>query len=90
MDKMTKEEVKKKVIQAIADCLNIDPGNIKNRDDLTCDFCADDLDYKNIGMTLSERFDIEIADHEIDDASLVRDVIALAEEKLDAKGLLIS
>jgi len=75
----TPEKVKK----IIAEALSIDT-EINDADTLE-DLGADSLDGIEIVMDLEERFDIEISDEDVTDATTVHDFIVVVENALAEK-----
>jgi len=75
----TTEQVKKVIAEALSIDIEI------NDSDTLDDLGADSLDGIEIVMDLEERFDVEITDEDVTDATTVHDFIVVVENALEAK-----
>jgi acyl carrier protein len=72
-------EKQEKVIQIIADFLNLDAGEITLESNLKEDLKADSLDFTEIVMELEEEFDFEADEAKLIDMKTIGDVVAYVE-----------
>lgn len=72
-------EKQEKVIQIIADFLNLDAGDITLESNLKEDLKADSLDFTEIVMELEEEFDFEADEAKLIDMKTIGDVVAYVE-----------
>ena len=70
-----------KVIQALADQLEIDAANIKPESRIKDDLGADSLDMLQLLMTIQEELGIEIPDEELATFVTVQDVVTYLESR---------
>ena len=70
-----------KVIQALADQLEIDAANIKPESRIKDDLGADSLDMLQLLMTIQEELGIEIPDEELATFVTVQDVVNYLESR---------
>jgi acyl carrier protein len=76
--------VKQEVIDIVVDKLGLDPAEVTADKSFIEDLNADSLDSTEIMMTIEERFDIEIAEDEIEKLKTVGDAIKFVEDKKGA------
>ena len=76
--------VKQEVIDIVVDKLGLDPAEVTPEKSFIEDLNADSLDSTEIMMTIEERFDIEIAEDEIEKLKTVGDAIKFVEDKKSA------
>lgn len=76
--------VKQEVIDIVVDKLGLDPAEVTAEKSFIEDLNADSLDSTEIMMTIEERFDIEIAEDEIEKLKTVGDAIKFVEDKKGA------
>ena len=67
--------MKDKIIQLIADQLNIKPEDIKLENEFIKDLKADSLDVVELIMNLEDHFNLQIPDEEAEKLVTVKDVI---------------
>jgi|688.fasta_scaffold1390817_2 acyl carrier protein len=72
-------EKQEKVIQIIADFLNLEAGEITLESNLKEDLKADSLDFTEIVMELEEEFDFEADEAKLIDMKTIGDVVAYVE-----------
>ena len=72
-------EKQEKVIQIIADFLNLEVDTIKLESNLKEDLKADSLDFTEIVMELEEEFDFEADESKLIDMKTIGDVVAYIE-----------
>lgn len=77
--------IRRKVVEIIAQQLNIDEEEVTLDSSLTEDLGADSLDTVEITMTFEDEFGIEIDDGEWEEMVRVRDAFELVERKVRAK-----
>ncbi|MDO4978863.1 MAG: acyl carrier protein [Candidatus Saccharibacteria bacterium] len=78
------EEIKKTVISAIAEVLEIDEGEIKTDMSLSADLGAESLDLVDLVALLEEKFETEIADEDLSSIQTVQDIIDYINSHKDA------
>jgi len=76
--------VKQEVIDIVVDKLGLDPAEVTADKSFIEDLNADSFDSTEIMMTIEERFDIEIAEDEIEKLKTVGDAIKFVEDKKGA------
>lgn len=81
LDNQTIEKTVKKII---ADHLGLIISELHLEDDLVRDLGADDLDQKELIMTVEERFNIRIAETEFDCIKSVKDIIEVVQNRCNA------
>ena len=75
-------EVFDRIREYLADQLDVDPDKITPDSDIVEDFGADSLDVVDMITTLSDEFNVEIPDEEIENFHTVGDVVNYLEERL--------
>ena len=75
-------EVFARIRDYLADQLEVDPEKITPESDIVNDFGADSLDVIDMITTLSDEFNVEIPDEEIENFHTVGDVVNYLEERL--------
>jgi len=75
------EDVKKQVLETIAEQLGIDVSEVTEKKSFIEDLNADSLDLTELIMTLEEKFDIEITDEDAEKLKTVADVIGFVKQK---------
>lgn len=72
-------DTKQKVIEIIADQLDITSDDVDEGKSFTEDFQADSLAIVELVLALEEKFDVKIPDDEVDKIKTVRDAIRYIE-----------
>ncbi len=80
--KIMAENIEEIVIRIICDQLDLDSKEVRTSNFLMDDLGADPYDLEELGNLLSDEFEIEITEDEIESWESVMDVILLASEKL--------
>ncbi len=75
-------DVQTRVIQKIAEHLDVDPSKVKPEARLADDLGADSLDQVEIVMACEEEFGIEIPDNAAEKIATVADAINFIEEQV--------
>lgn len=75
------EDLKKQVLETIAEQLGIDVSEVTEEKAFIEDLNADSLDLTELIMTLEEKFDIEIPDEVAEKLKTVRDVVGFVTAK---------
>lgn len=75
-------DVQTRVIQKIAEHLDVDPSKVKPEARLADDLGADSLDQVEIVMACEEEFGIEIPDNAAEKIITVADAISFIEEQV--------
>jgi acyl carrier protein len=73
------KSIEEQVIEILADELGYDTEDVTPNANLEVDLNADSLDVTEIVMALEDKFDIEVADDDVDKIRTVGDVIKLVE-----------
>jgi acyl carrier protein len=71
--------VEERVIQLVADQLNVDKAEIKMESNFVNDLGADSLDTVELVMALEEEFDAEIPDEDAENITTVQEAITYIE-----------
>ena len=74
-------EVFARIRDYLADQLEVDPEKITTESDIVNDFGADSLDVIDMITTLSDEFNVEIPDEEIENIKTVGDIVHYIESK---------
>ena len=77
--------MKDKVIQFIADQLNIKPEDIKLENEFIKDLKADSLDIVELVMNLEDHFNLQIPDEEAEKLVTVKDAIDYISSHIETK-----
>lgn len=78
---MADENLKKQVVDTIAEQLGVDISEVTDEKSFIEDLNADSLDLTEMIMTLEEKFNVEIADEQAEKLKTVGDVIAFIKTK---------
>lgn len=76
---MKKDNIKDRVINLIADTLEIDTSEINEESNLVSDLEIESLDLVSLVVAFENEFDIEIADNDIKNLQTVKDIIEYIE-----------
>lgn len=79
MPKMTKDQIRARVITVISENLGERPEKILDETHLVEDLGADSLDTVELVMALEEEFDLEITDEEAEAMLSVRSIVDYVE-----------
>jgi acyl carrier protein len=77
---MTKDEIREKVLDIIAEQLGVDRAEVKPEASFRDDLQADSLDQVELVMALEEEFNTEIPDEDAEKILTVKDAITYIEE----------
>lgn len=76
---MKKDNIKDRVINLIANTLEIDTSEINEESNLVSDLEIESLDLVSLVVAFENEFDIEIADNDIKNLQTVKDIIEYIE-----------
>jgi acyl carrier protein len=76
-------DITKRVIEILAEKLELDVDSITVNSDIYDDLNADSIDLLEVILEVENEFDCEIADEEIADIRIVGDAIKLLEARVD-------
>lgn len=79
---MKKEEIKKEVINLIADTLEIEKENINEKSNLVSDLDVESLDLVGLVVAFEDKYNVEIPDSEIKNLQTVEDIISFIEKNV--------
>ena len=79
---MAMDEVRKKVVDIIANQLGVDKEQITPGANVIDDLGADSLDIVELVMALEESFDLEIPDEDAEKIRTVQDILSYLESNL--------
>ena len=81
---MTAADMKKRIVEIIANQLGIDPADVTPQANVVDDLGADSLDVVELIMALEEEFNLEIPDEEAEKIKNVQDIFTYMESALKA------
>ena len=81
----SKENIKDKVLDIIADQLDLDKANIKTESSFVDDLGADSLDTVELVLALEEEFEVNIPDEEAEKITTVKQAIEKIEAHFESK-----
>lgn len=81
---MNAAEMRKKIVEIIANQLGIDQGDVTPQASVVDDLGADSLDVVELVMALEEEFNLEIPDEEAEKIKNVQDIFNHMENALQA------
>jgi acyl carrier protein len=81
----SKENIKDKVLDIIADQLDLDKANIKTESSFVDDLGADSLDTVELVLALEEEFEVNIPDEEAEKIATVKQAIEKIEAHFESK-----
>ena len=76
---MTAADMKKRIVEIIANQLGIDPADVTPQANVVDDLGADSLDVVELIMALEEEFNLEIPDEEAEKIKNVQDIFTYME-----------
>lgn len=80
MKAMNKEEIEKNVMEIVDGHLGIPPFRLNLQTDLRIDLGADELDVKELIITIEEHFSIKIPDRELSHIKKIVDIVNAVSE----------
>ena len=85
MSQITEEQVYEKLLNIVANQLNIESTEIKKDQTFIQDLNADSLDVVELVMQFEEEFDIPIADEVAGEMSTIEDALLYIKKAVDKK-----
>lgn len=83
MKKQSRDEIKKTVIDIVANVLNVDSNKITEDKELDSDLRIDSLALYEIVVDIEEFYSLRISNDEADDLKTVREAIDFIEQKVN-------